>query len=109
MINLFRFLIINNSIQVSKHESYKVKSLHGGSSIQGIDCLFYFIYLIFYYTYFSIINKVHAEIRIGEEVRVSGDAPALGCGDPNLAVPMFTSPHEYPWWRAKEGIKDILS
>ena len=53
--------------------------------------------------YDTFISKVYAEVRIGEEIRVSGNAPVLGCNDPNRAIPMFTTPHDFPWWRSKEG------
>lgn len=51
----------------------------------------------------TFTSKVYAEVRIGEEIRVSGNAPVLGCNDPNRAIPMFTTPHDFPWWRSKEG------
>ena len=49
------------------------------------------------------IFKVRAELRIGEELRVSGNVPALGANDINRAVPLCTSPTEYPWWHTKKG------
>jgi hypothetical protein len=44
---------------------------------------------------------------MGEEIRVSGNAPVLGCNDPDRAIPMFTTPHDFPWWRSKEGMNSI--
>eukprot|EP00601_Ochromonadales_sp_CCMP2298_P017181 CAMPEP_0173233894 /NCGR_PEP_ID=MMETSP1142-20121109/9889_1 /TAXON_ID=483371 /ORGANISM="non described non described, Strain CCMP2298" /LENGTH=1021 /DNA_ID=CAMNT_0014163805 /DNA_START=97 /DNA_END=3159 /DNA_ORIENTATION=- len=52
----------------------------------------------------EVVFKVHADIRIGEEVRVSGSVPALGCDDADRAIPMVTTPADFPWWRTKEGI-----
>lgn len=43
-------------------------------------------------------------MRIGEEIRLSGSVPALGCDDPNRSIPMVTTPSDFPWWRTKEGI-----
>lgn len=51
----------------------------------------------------EIAFKVNGKIRLGEEIRISGDAQALGNGDRERAIPMFTSPNDYPWWRTKEG------
>jgi hypothetical protein len=34
---------------------------------------------------------------------VSGSIPTLGSGDPHRAVPLFTSPSEYPIWTNNEG------
>ena len=48
--------------------------------------------------------KVTADLRIGEEVRLSGSAPALGLWDPNRAVPLVTTPATYPRWTTKESI-----
>ena len=49
-------------------------------------------------------KQVHADVRIGEEIRLSGNAPVLGCDDPARAVPLVTSPGDFPWWHTKEGI-----
>lgn len=37
-------------------------------------------------------------------MRVSGTAPALGCGEPSRAVRMVTTPSTYPHWTTKEAI-----
>ena len=42
-------------------------------------------------------------MRIGEEIRVSGNVPALGCNDPERAILLVTTPSEFPWWRTMEG------
>eukprot|EP01032_Pedospumella_encystans_P014145 gene14145-16269_t len=52
----------------------------------------------------EVVFKVHADVRIGEEIRLSGSVPALGCDDPNRSIPMVTTPSDFPWWRTKEGI-----
>mmetsp|Transcript_25483 Transcript_25483/g.24368 ORF Transcript_25483/g.24368 Transcript_25483/m.24368 type:complete len:1128 (+) Transcript_25483:151-3534(+) len=52
----------------------------------------------------EIAFKVNGKIRLGEEIRISGDAQALGNGDRERAIPMFTSPNDYPWWRTKEAL-----
>jgi hypothetical protein len=51
---------------------------------------------------------VFGELRIGEELRVSGNSPALGNNDRDRAIPMFSCPHDYPWWRTKEGSFGLL-
>ena len=48
--------------------------------------------------------KVTADLRIGEEVRLSGSAPALGLWDPDRAVPLVTTPATYPRWTTKESV-----
>ena len=45
-----------------------------------------------------------ADLRIGEEVRVSGTAPALGCDKPERAIQMITTPSTYPLWTTREPI-----
>jgi trehalose 6-phosphate synthase/phosphatase len=52
----------------------------------------------------EVVFKVTADLRIGEEVRLSGSAPALGFGDVNRAIPLFTTPATYPSWTTKEAI-----
>lgn len=41
---------------------------------------------------------------MGEDVRVSGSCPSLGCEDPNRAVPLYTTPQKYPMWSNTESI-----
>jgi hypothetical protein len=48
--------------------------------------------------------QAYASVQFGEEIRVSGNVPALGCDNPDRAIPMFTSPSEFPWWHTKEGL-----
>jgi len=48
--------------------------------------------------------KVHAPVRYGEEIRLLGNCPALGCDDIQRAVVLVTSPTEYPLWSNKEAI-----
>ncbi len=45
-----------------------------------------------------------AKVKVGEDVRLCGNIPAFGCDDPNLAVPLVTSPSTYPWWKTKEPL-----
>lgn len=52
--------------------------------------------------------KVHAKLRHGEEIRVSGNVPALGTNDIQRAIPLVTTPDEYPWWSTKDG-KQLFS
>eukprot|EP00600_Ochromonadales_sp_CCMP1393_P004943 CAMPEP_0174970528 /NCGR_PEP_ID=MMETSP0004_2-20121128/9438_1 /TAXON_ID=420556 /ORGANISM="Ochromonas sp., Strain CCMP1393" /LENGTH=1105 /DNA_ID=CAMNT_0016220279 /DNA_START=122 /DNA_END=3439 /DNA_ORIENTATION=- len=52
----------------------------------------------------EVVFKVHADVRLGEELRVCGSVPALGCDNPDRAVPMVTTPTHFPWWRTKEGV-----
>jgi hypothetical protein len=52
----------------------------------------------------EIAFNVNGEVLMGEEIRISGDVQALGYGDRERAVPMFTSPNDYPWWRTKEAL-----
>jgi len=42
-------------------------------------------------------------LRNGEEVRISGNVPTLGLGNPEKAIPLVTSPSAFPWWVTKEG------
>lgn len=46
---------------------------------------------------------MEAAVGFGEEVRVSGNVPALGCDDPVRSIPLVCSPAIYPWWTTKEG------
>ena len=59
-------------------------------------------------SFYSFVNyyfsQVYAKVRIGEEVRLSGNVPALGLGNPEKAIPLVTSPTSFPWWVTKEGI-----
>lgn len=52
----------------------------------------------------EVLFKVKARTRFGEEIRISGNLPALGCDDINRAVPLVTSPTTYPMWTMREGI-----
>ena len=51
----------------------------------------------------NIIYQVKAEIGFGEEVRLIGNVPALGCDDLARSIPLICSPATYPWWTTKEG------
>lgn len=46
-------------------------------------------------------SKVIARVGKGEQVMVCGDAPCLGSGDPERALPLFTTPADYPLWFSK--------
>lgn len=48
--------------------------------------------------------RVQATLRMGEEVRVSGNVPALGCNDPARAIPLFSSNSNFPYWSLREPI-----
>jgi hypothetical protein len=52
----------------------------------------------------EIIFKVKAQIKHGEEIRISGNVPALGCNDVERALPLYTTPNDFPWWSMNEGI-----
>jgi hypothetical protein len=52
----------------------------------------------------EVVFKVQARTRFGEDVRVSGNVPALGCNDPDRAVELVTSPADFPWWQTKSGM-----
>ena len=52
---------------------------------------------------FCFFDQVHAETRLGEEIRVSGNVPALGCDIPERAVALVTSSADFPIWASKEG------
>lgn len=47
--------------------------------------------------------QVNAPLQFGEEVRVCGNVPNLGCGDPSRAVPLYTTPRDYPTWSSRDG------
>jgi hypothetical protein len=57
-----------------------------------------------YVTIFPIDLQVQARTRFGEDIRVSGNVPALGCNDPSRAVELVTSPGDFPWWQTKSGM-----
>lgn len=40
---------------------------------------------------------------MGEQVLVCGEAPFLGGGDPEKALPLFTTPADYPLWFTRVG------
>lgn len=48
----------------------------------------------------EVIFKVCAELRHGEEVRISGNVPALGMNIVSRALAMSTSSTSFPWWQA---------
>ncbi|CAM9621887.1 unnamed protein product [Ectocarpus sp. 6 AP-2014] len=48
--------------------------------------------------------RVIARVGKGEQVMVCGDAPCLGSGDPERALPLFTTPADYPLWFSKEEL-----
>jgi hypothetical protein len=48
-------------------------------------------------------SQVQARVRFGEEIRLSGNHPSLGCDNVDRAIPLVTSPKEFPWWWNKEG------
>jgi trehalose 6-phosphate synthase/phosphatase len=52
----------------------------------------------------EVVFKVNAKLRHGEDVRISGNVPALGCNNPARSLPLTTSPSEYPWWYTNEGL-----
>lgn len=52
----------------------------------------------------EVVFKVEAPIGCGEEIRVIGNVPALGCNDRSRSIPLVCSPATYPWWTTKEGI-----
>eukprot|EP00903_Cladosiphon_okamuranus_P018856 g17344.t1 len=41
---------------------------------------------------------------MGEQVLVCGEAPFLGGGDPERALPLFTTPADYPLWFTRENL-----
>ncbi|CAN0595957.1 unnamed protein product, partial [Laminaria digitata] len=45
--------------------------------------------------------QVTAHVGKGEQVMVCGDAPFLGQGNPERALPLFTTPADYPLWFSK--------
>ena len=51
------------------------------------------------------IIQVHAKLRHGEEIRLSGNVPALGCDDIDRAIILYTTTEDYPWWSTEEGTK----
>lgn len=52
----------------------------------------------------EVLFKVEAALRLGEEVRVSGNVPALGCNDPLQAVRLVTTGSDYPLWNTREAV-----
>eukprot|EP00607_Mallomonas_marina_P007269 CAMPEP_0182418418 /NCGR_PEP_ID=MMETSP1167-20130531/2856_1 /TAXON_ID=2988 /ORGANISM="Mallomonas Sp, Strain CCMP3275" /LENGTH=1137 /DNA_ID=CAMNT_0024592623 /DNA_START=42 /DNA_END=3455 /DNA_ORIENTATION=+ len=52
----------------------------------------------------EVMFKVRANVRFGEEVRVSGNVPALGCYSPERTIPLVTSKADYPCWSTKSAL-----
>jgi hypothetical protein len=48
--------------------------------------------------------SVHAEIKYGEKVHLSGDTFSLGGFKPSQSVELVTTPEEYPIWRTPKKI-----
>jgi hypothetical protein len=46
---------------------------------------------------------VYAKLRHGEDIRLIGNIPSLGCNDINRAIVLVTTPRDYPWWWNLEG------
>lgn len=44
-----------------------------------------------------------AHVGKGEQVMVCGDAPFLGGGEPERALPLYTTPADYPLWFSQVG------
>ncbi len=63
------------------------------------------IYLSYIKYFNNIIFQVEAHLKFGEEVRLSGNVPSLGCNNPDRAIPMYTTPSMFPIWSTKEGNK----
>lgn len=53
------------------------------------------------------MNQVYAPVGHGEEVRICGNVPALGCNNPIRSIPLITTSSDYPIWYTKEGISII--
>lgn len=49
-------------------------------------------------------DQVTARVGRGEQVMVCGDAPYLGRGDPERALPLYTTPADYPLWSSKVNV-----
>eukprot|EP00904_Undaria_pinnatifida_P002011 jgi/Undpi1/11810/HiC_scaffold_4.g01509.m1 len=47
---------------------------------------------------------VTAHVGKGEQVMVCGDSPFLGQGNPERALPLYTTPADYPLWFSKEDL-----
>jgi len=73
------------------------------SMIEVLFKVFYCRLCISFYSYLDIVTQVHGNTRFGEEIRLSGNVPALGCDIADRAIPMVTSPSNYPWWTTKQG------
>lgn len=48
--------------------------------------------------------QVTARVGRGDQVMVGGDAALLGRWDPRCAVPLYTTPADYPLWLSKVGV-----
>ena len=60
-------------------------------------------YIELYVSKFLIVNlvQVRGDLHRGEEVRVSGNVPALGCNKPERAVPLYTSKANSSLWETR--------
>lgn len=52
----------------------------------------------------EVLFKVKAKVKLGEEIRLSGNVPGLGCNNPERAIPLVTSPTDFPCWATKEAL-----
>jgi hypothetical protein len=48
-------------------------------------------------------TQVYAKLRHGEDIRLVGNIPSLGCDNLNRAIVLVTTPQDFPWWWNKDG------
>ena len=55
----------------------------------------------------EVVFKVEASVGFGEEIRLSGNVPALGNNDPSRSIRMYSTKNDYPIWTTKSGNNEI--
>lgn len=54
------------------------------------------------------VQQVTAPVSRGEQVMVCGDAAFLGGWKPEKALPLYTTPADYPVWNTKVGVQAVV-
>ena len=50
-----------------------------------------------------VVKDSLQDMNFGQELRVSGNVPALGCNERDRAVRLVTTPADYPIWNTLNG------
>ena len=55
------------------------------------------------YAITEVVFKVEAALGFGEDIRLSGNVPALGNNDPARCIRLFSTKNDFPIWTTKSG------